>query len=161
MGASASIGIMGAGAGFSAMGSRATGKAQQQLAEYNARVAELHADDAIVRGKESEQRLRKDVRGLIGSQRVAFAASGQEVDSGSALDVQADTAALGELDALTIRTNAAREAWGYRIQSEDSRTRGAIARAEGNNKAISTILQTGGTALYQKYGFGSTTRGRK
>ncbi len=158
MGATAALGMMGAGAGFSAMGSRSAGKAQQQLAEYNAKVADLQAADAITRGMETETRLRQGVRGMIGSQRVAFAASGQEVDSGSALDVQADTAALGELDAMTIRTNAAREAWGYKVQSQDYTTRGQIAKAEGDTKAIGTLLQTGGTALYQRYGFGTPTK---
>src|SRR3989304_3955374 len=50
---------------------------------------------------------------------------------GAAADVQADAAFQGELDALTIRTNAAREAWGYQVQAEDLRTRATIAREEG------------------------------
>lgn len=146
------IGVTGAGAGFSAMASRSAGKAQKQLAEYNAQVAELQAEDAILRGRETEERHRTNVRRLIGSQRAALGASGADVNEGSALDIQADTAAMGELDALTIRTNAAREAWGYRIQAQDYRARGNIARADAQTRLTSTLLSTAGS-LYLKYGF--------
>lgn len=158
MGATAAVGMQGFGAGFSAMGSLGAGKAQQQLANYNAQVAEMQAQDAIVRGRETEARHRTDVKRMIGSQRAGFAASGVDVNDGSAVDVQADTAALGELDALTIRTNAAREAWGYKIQAQDYAARGQIARAESTSKAVGTILSTAGSALYSKYGFSSTTK---
>lgn len=159
MGATAAIGMQFAGAGFSAMAQRSAGKAQQQLANYNAQVAEMQAADAIERGRESEGRHRTSVRGLVGTQRAALAASGVDVNDGSALDIQADTAAMGEMDALTIRLNAAREAWGYRTQATDYRARGEIAKNEGNMKAVGTILGAGATYAYNRYGFGSTTRG--
>jgi hypothetical protein len=161
MGATASIGMMAAGAGFSAMASRSAGKAQKQLADYNAQVADMQAADAIVRGREAEERHRLDVRRLIGSQRAALGAGGADVNEGSAMDIQADTAAMGELDAITIRTNAAREAWGYRVQASDYRTRGQIAQAEGAARAVTTLLSTAGSVLYSRYGFGSTTRTRR
>src|SRR5262245_18753530 len=86
------------------------GKAQQdaaedeaQLAEYNAGVAKLQAQDALARGAEAESKQRASVRMLIGSQRAGYAASNIDAGYGSAADVQADAAFLGELDALTIR----------------------------------------------------------
>lgn len=118
--------------------SKAAGKAQHaaadsqaDLADYNASVADLQAKDAIARGVEQENRFRSGVRLMIGSQRAATAGSNIDVGYGSALDVQADAAFLGELDALTIRTNAGREAWGFETQGEDLRRRGEIARKEG------------------------------
>jgi hypothetical protein len=81
-----------------------------------------------------ELRQRQNTRGMIGSQRAAFAASGVVVDdpNSSVADVAANTAALSEIDALTIRSNAAREAWGFRSQAQDFRTRGQIAKNEGS-----------------------------
>jgi len=139
---------------------------QADLADFNAAVAGVQAEDAVARGAEEESRFRAGVRGMVGSQRAGFAAGNIDVGYGSAADVQADTAFLGELDALTIRTNAAREAWGYKVQAEDLHKRAAIARktgvmleATGRENAKSAYLQgatslvTSGANLYQaKYG---------
>lgn len=110
---------------------REASESQAELSDFNAQVADLQAKDAIARGQDEEQRFRAKVRGTIGAQRADFAAGNINVAYGSAVDVQADTAFLGELDALTIRTNAAREAWGYEVQSEDLTRRGQIQRKEG------------------------------
>ena len=104
---------------------------QAELFDFNAQVADLQAKDAIERGAEAESRFRSQIRGTIGAQRAGIAAGNVDVSYGSAVDVQADAAFLGELDALTIRTNAAREAWGYQVQAYDLRKRGEIARKEG------------------------------
>lgn len=110
---------------------REAAESQAGLADYNAAVAKLQAQDAIARGREEESQYRQQVAGMIGSQRAGFAGANIDVSSGSALDVQADAAFLGELDALTIRNNAAREAWGYEVEAEDQRRRAEIARREG------------------------------
>lgn len=150
-----------------------------QLAEYNAAVAELQARDAEQRGALEANRYRAMVRQVIGAQRAGFAAGNIDVGYGSAVDVQTDTAFLGELDALTIRTNAAREAWGYRVEAADLRQRAVIARQEGaamieqgrlaraaglaqgraartqgNLGAAATLLNTAGSLLMARYGFG-------
>lgn len=104
---------------------------EADLADYNAAVATVQAGDAVARGAEEESRFRAGVRGMVGTQRAGFAAGNIDVASGSALDVQADTAFLGELDAQAIRNNARREAWGYKVQAEDLHKRADIARKSG------------------------------
>lgn len=78
---------------------------------------------------------------MIASQRAGFSGQGVEVDVGSGLEVQQDAAYLGELDAMQIRQNAAREAWGYSVEAIDLRKRGEIARKEG-----AMIAEAGRTA---------------
>lgn len=145
---------------------QAAANSQADLADYNAAVASVQAEDAVARGAQEESRFRTGVRGLIGSQRAGFAGGNIDVGFGSAVDVQADSAFLGELDALTIRTNAAREAWGYKVQAEDLHKRADIARKTGVMVAETgranatsayiggaTSLLTGAANLYQaKYG---------
>lgn len=151
---------------------RASAESQAELADFNAAVADLQARDAIERGVDEENRFRSSVKVMVGSQRAGFAASNVDVSYGSAADVQADAAYLGELDALTIRTNAAREAWGYQVQAEDLRKRATIARKEGvyaeqagkttaaaqrtsgTLGVIGTIANTGASLLMARYGFG-------
>lgn len=138
------------------------GESQAQQLEFNAAVADLQAQDAEQRGLEEEQRFRTQVRGLIGSQRAGFAGAGVDVGIGSAADVQADSAFLGELDARQIRANAQREAWGFRVQAEDARFGAGVARKGGaasrqaaNINAVSSVIGTGSSLLLSRYGWSS------
>lgn len=130
------------------------GNAQGSVYDYNARVAEMQAQDALQRGKEDEATYRLGVKALIGSQRADFAGGNIDVGSGTALDVQADAAYLGELDAQTIRRNAQREAWGFRVKAEQSRMEGKNARKAGYFDAASSVLGGSASLLQAKYGWG-------
>lgn len=153
-------------------GAKAASDSQADLADYNAAVATMQSADATARGVEQENKYRTQVRGIIGQQRAGLAANNIDVAFGSAVDVQADAAYLGELDALTIRTNAAREAWGYDVQASDLTARAAIARktgvyqeAAGRQAATASNYQVAGTLIggtaslmMQRYGFSQATR---
>jgi hypothetical protein len=156
--------------------SQAAAESVAELSEYNAAVASLQAQDAIQRGAEEEARFRTGVKLLIGSQRADIAANNVDVNFGSAVDVQADAAFLGEMDALTIRVNAAREAWGYEVQAEDYRRQAEIQRKEGGAAAVAGRAQqsayrwgaagsvlggavSAGGMLAQRYGWGSRPAG--
>lgn len=138
-----------------AKSARDTGNANQALNNYNAQVSELKANDALARGRDAVIQHRLRTRQLIGSQRAAFAASGVDISDAdsTAQNVFSDTQELSEQDALVIKTNAAREAWGFRAEGRDFRLRGSIARREGDDRALGTLVSTAGTALYTKYGF--------
>jgi hypothetical protein len=147
------------------------GQAQAKQAKYqsavernNATIAGWQATDAQQRGQIEEQRQRLATARLRGAQRAGMAANGIEIDSGSPLDVLMDTAQLGELDALTIRSNAEREAYGFRSQSGNlmaqaglTQMAGRSAQTAGYIGAGSTLLSTAATAgdrmmTYKKYG---------
>lgn len=159
---------------------QAAAESQAGIADYNAQVADLQAADATARGQQEENKFRAGVRGIVGSQRAGIAAGNIDVSSGSAVDVQADSAFLGELDALTIRTNAAREAWGFNVQAQDARLRAAVMRKSGRFAAeaglvegaaarqagkdassaskwgvASTLIGAGSSLLATRYGFGN------
>lgn len=157
------------------------GRAQNEAAqsdanrlEFNANVADLQAEDALQRGVDTESRTRQQIRGVLGAQRATLAGNGVDVGFGSAVDVQADAAYLGELDALTVRNNAAREAWGFRQAAADTRMQADIVRRGGtaavaagelqrqasNTAMAGTIVGGAGqtvSLLNQRYGWGSTT----
>lgn len=147
------------------------GQAQAKQAKYqaavetnNATIAGWQAEDATARGKIEEQRQRLATARLRGAQRAGMAANGVEIDSGSPLDVLMDTAQLGELDALTIRSNAEREAYGLRNQQSNLTAQSALTSMAGKNartasyiSAGSTLLSTAATAgdrhqQYKRYG---------
>lgn len=113
---------------------------EKSLNEHNARLAEMDSQDALERGERDATELKRQSKRLIGSQRVALAAQGLELDDGTALQLQTDTAEQAELDAITTRNNAWREAWGYRAQAQESRNRGAMAYSAAMTGARNTMI---------------------
>lgn len=161
MAMAAAFGTFAIGA-MSAKGQRAEGKYQEAIMRQNARVAEMQAEDAIDRGEVEESILRLQIRALIGSQRASMGAQGIEINDAdeSAGLVQLSTRAQGEYDALLIRNNAAREAWGYKVQAVDYIAQGRLADLASKNRARDTILGSmvkAGGALMDG-GFGGGTR---
>lgn len=160
-------------AGRAGEAGRDVAESQADLADSNAALADLQARDAIERGAEQESNFRMGVRGMVGKQRAQLAGGNIDVSYGSAVDLQADTAYMGELDSLTIRNNAAREAWGFKTQGADLRARAEIARREGvmlerqgqeakraGYIGAATTVIGGGASLYaQRYGMHGTTGG--
>lgn len=163
--AAASLAITAVGAAYSAYGQVQAGKAQQAQYNYqaavdrnNKKITDWQAKDAIDRGKEEERRRRLQTQQTMGTQRVSFAANGIDLGSENVSDTLADTAMTGELDALTIRSNAARDAWGYKVQgmnymasAGNNQLAGRNARQAGRTGAMSTILGGASTVSQNAY----------
>lgn len=146
---------------------RAATAAEQQgnfealLFGMNADQADRQADDAVARGRQDESAARRSGRLLTGAQRATMAAQGLDLSTGSPQDVVQNDVALGELDAITIRNNARREAMGFHSQAAGYRMQGGWARTAGRNAARtlrrqSTMTLLGGAgdlmSIYQKFG---------
>lgn len=124
-------------------GSRAiaeSARVEGRAYDVNAKIADMQARSAIVRGREAAERHLEQVRGAIGSQRALAAARGVVVGEGSAAQIEKQTAKLGAVDAMTIENNAWREAWGYRFQGSEQRFRATLARLTGRARAQATLL---------------------
>jgi hypothetical protein len=113
----------------------------------NAKIADSNARDAQERGKLEEQNKRREVAMLTGRQRAAMASNGVDLSFGSPLDSLVDTAMLGELDALTIRSNAAREAYGYNVSATNARADATLSRANAKSAKTGGYLSAFGTVL--------------
>ena len=119
---------------------------QSAVARNNAITAEYQAQDAIKRGQVAEAEQRRKTAMLKGSQTARLAGNGLDISEGSALNILSDTDWMGEQDALTVRNNAAREAWGYNVQGQNSMSNSNMlsARADAENPLLSgaTSLMT-------------------
>ncbi len=156
--ASVAMSAIGTGAGFlgqmqqqSAMSQQASiqqanlnYQAQQQ--RNNATVAQQQADDAIARGKVEEQKRRMLTQQQIGTQTAALAGQGTDLE-GSPTDILGDTKATGELDALTIRNNAAREAYGYTMQAYGYNNDATLKTTSAGNSTYSPNYMGAGASL--------------
>lgn len=152
-----------AGMVSNAFGAYNQSKATQQAYDYqaavnrnNAQIAEWQARDAITRGQKAEQAQRLKTAQLKSSQRASFAARGVSLAEGSAANILQDTDFMGNVDALTIRDNAAREAWGHRVQAgnyaADADALSARAASESPaGKAFTSLLTSGGAVASSWY----------
>lgn len=136
-----------AGGVMGAQNAQQQGAFQSFMGEQNAGYKELAAQDAEKRGSVDADRYRRQVTQMIGSQRAGFAAGGIDVNSGTAAEIQDDTAAFGEFDALTIANNAAREAWGYRVGAQNDRLNARMAVSNAKSSATGSILGGVGSAF--------------
>ena len=149
-----SLALTGASGLYQASAARAAGRYEQQVAERNATIADQQAEQARQIGNIEEERQLRRVRAALGAQRAALAANGIDVNSGTALDLQAETAGFGAADALNLRSNALREAWGFKVDATNQRNAGRAARAQGRNQAIGTLLTTGAQMAGTAYSAG-------
>lgn len=128
-----------------AVRAQANYEAQQQ--EFNAKLNEFQAQESIRQGESQVKQVRKESRQVVGAQRAALAAQGIDVSSGSAAQLQEDTVRGSTENVITIRNNAWREAWGYRLNGANQRSQAQFTRATGEYRAKDTILSSGINAV--------------
>ncbi len=107
------------GAKQSADASQAQANYQAQVARNNQIVSEQNAQYALQVGQTQEAAKREQMAQTNSKVRAAVGASGVDPNFGSAVRLQKAVATTGEEDALTIRNNAARQAYGFRVQGTD------------------------------------------
>lgn len=148
------LGAIGGVAGMYQQGkaAEASNEYQAKVTANQAKVAGYQAEDALERGDVAERQQRLQVRQLAGKQRAEMGASGAGLDSGSFVDTLGDTADFGELDALTIRANADKEAWGYRAAAAGQEGQSALYSAQAGWSSSARPWETGGSILT---GFGT------
>lgn len=106
---------------------------QAQVAKKNAEIAQNNADQKRQEGIEEARQQRMKTLRTIGSQQAAMAANGIDISSGTALDVVEDTAAIGELDALTTRYNYETQAVGFEQQASNFNNQANLDTFAGQN----------------------------
>lgn len=143
-----------AGTALNAVGSIQEANAAADAAEYNAAIArqnailsERRAEDALDRGDREEKQARLRAAKLAAEQRVGFAGGGVTSGSGSPLSVVEDTVALGELDALTIRNNAQREAFEFEVDAFNFNASANAGERTARNRRRAGIIGGASTAL--------------
>lgn len=121
----------------------------RQQSMHNAALDEILATEAERQGQEGEFQILKEGEKVLGAQRTAYAGQGVKVDTGSAADVAKETRFNIARDVLTMKNNAWKAAWGYRVQASNERLAAKYGQRAGQNIADSTILTGGLKALGQ------------
>lgn len=143
----ASAGLGAAGSLFGGISQMRAAGYQSAVAKNNARIMEMSREDALQAGQNEESQRRLATGKLIGEQLATQGASGIDVGVGTTRDVRAGAAGQGEADALMIRYNAARQAYGYSTEAESFRNEAKMAKAAGRQALISGVLGAGTSFL--------------
>lgn len=155
--------MMVASAAMAAMQARNAAKGQQQTLDYqakveknNATVAEWQAQDAEKRGQDEAMRARRANSQLQGQQRATMAASGLDLNQGSALALLDDTEYFGQVDQQTIANNTSREAWALRNRARNHEAQGQLYASGARNikpgEAAGASLLSSASSVASKWG---------
>ena len=113
---------------------------QASALTQNAAYLNRAANDARYRGVVDADTQRVQTQNMIGTQRAAMAGNGGVVDEGSNALLQQDVAQYGELDAMIISNNAAREAYGYETQATGNLANASTLKKNAKTGMMSSLL---------------------
>ena len=121
-----------------------------EVSDFNARIEEQTALQVEAESAENSRRMRREAKRIVSGQRAAFGGSGSQVNTGSPLEVQAESAAL--LERAVLDEDRLRRIEARRLRSSAVSLRlGGQALASGfGSRATGTLL--GGAANF----FGGT-----
>lgn len=159
-------GVASAGGGLlKALGENEAGSAKSAeytyragLARRNAAIQRQNADYAVEAGDANAERSGLTTGFTIARQRVAQAANGFDVNTGTAADVRESTREIGVIDQNTIRTNAGRQGLSFRNQAAGLEGEATLdmlaatnATAAGKTQALGTLIGTAGSVASKWY----------
>lgn len=152
--AAASTTLGSIGAGVSALGAIGSGIATGNAAAYSAEVAKQNAQierenaaRASAAGETAAQ--QKSLQGAeqLGQIKAAQGASNIDVNTGSALNVQAGQRQLNQLDAETVLSNAELTGYGYRQQAASNDAQAVLDEREAEEAPIAGAFGAAGSFL--------------
>lgn len=122
-----------------------------EQAAFNQEIAEIYARDAISRAEDDIRAVRIRERLNIGQQRSSFASQGVDVSTGSAAEVQKQTAQFSAEDEINIRMNAEFEAMGIQSKAINIASQASFnaisAQNRGNQQLVGGFMDAGRTVL--------------
>lgn len=136
----------------------------EAVAKNNAIIADRAARDAKSRGDYEAQQADYGARQRLATLRASAASRGVEVGSGSAQDLEADSAAQNAANKMVIRSNAEREAAGYRNDRDTfirdaglSKVAAKNALIEGKTNRNAILVNTGAEVASKWYTYNRGT----
>lgn len=133
------------------LGELSSGRAAASAAELQASIFMQQAQSARRRAALRERLFRRDLTRLSGRQRVLLAKAGVRLEEGTPVELQAETAAEGEFEALLIRAGGDIEGARLRQRALIERGRAAGERRASLFAATQPLL-TGASVLAERLG---------
>ncbi len=136
------------------LGSMRQSQAAAASAGYNAKIAaqnaQIQTQNAQFAGAEGEAntaaagaKTRAEVGAILANQ----GASGVDVNTGSSVDVRESAAKIGMLNALNIRSQAARSAYGFQTAASSEQAQSTLLRKQQSEDKTAGYLGAGASVL--------------
>lgn len=126
-----------------ASAAKASADYQSKVAAGNASTATQNANFAAASGEQQAAIQEQKTRAQEGSIEAAQGSSGVDINSPTATAVRTSAGELGALDAQTIRSNAARTAYGYETQSTNFENQASADTSTGQNAETAGDVNAG------------------
>lgn len=126
---------------------RAQGDIESTISRINGNIASLQSKETLEQGDVEASREELKTEQETGSILAGQGASGIDVSSGSSVLERNAVRSTGEQDALTIKNNAQRQAFGYNMQALQDTYKGQFAELTAKAQADQTILNGGLQAI--------------
>lgn len=136
-----------AGAVTSGIGQAQQSRYQAQIADQNARLANDQARDSIENTNLEAQRRYRALAQTKGAQTAAMAANGVDLNFGSPVDIQKDTAMVGAEDIAQIYKGGNERTRGFDINAFNYKSQAAANRAQASGALMKGIFDGVSTAL--------------
>lgn len=153
---SALIAISAVSAATAAYAGYTQAQTSKKIAQHNADVGEIEAQDALKRGEQAKIDARKRGAMIEGQQRTALSARGLDLSEGTANDILGQTDFFTQSDIATAGTNASKEAWMKRSGAANSQM-----QADATNPGLTLAggLLSGASDVAGKwYTYGGTSK---
>lgn len=113
---------------------------QAQVAKNNQIIAGYNATYAKEKGAREESAYKMKVSQTVEATRAAQGASGFDIGSPTFGNILASEAAVGKLDTLTIRNNAARSAYNFEVEGMNLGAQAKLYEMQASNAMISGMF---------------------
>jgi len=140
------------GTGLGVVGSIAGGVQQNNVAKYNAQVAENNAGASRAEASYEANMQREQQRRIMGAQRAAGASSGLDLSTGTPVAVLGDTAKQSEMDIMARLYSGEAAAVGFQNQAAQFRAEGKAAKQAGFINAGTSLVSGLGNIAKQRRG---------
>jgi len=152
--ATVGIGATAGGSVLGGLGNMLSGQSSQNMYNYqsavalvNKQISDQNASYAIAAGETSAQQSGMQTRATIGTTRATQGAGGLDVNSGSNLNVRSSEAEVGAESAALIRSNAAKQAYGYEVEGLQYTAQSAVYKQAGSQSALAGMIGAGSSLL--------------
>ena len=143
-----------AGGYFAAQNIRATAALNKDIADMNAKYAELDAFDAIAEGESEKARYQKVIDATMNQGQLNLAASGQDINYGTNAALTAENKFISQMNLMEIEKHAQEKSLGFKTQARQFTMSGAMQMNEANAKAKQVMFQSAiGTAKTSLSGY--------
>jgi len=139
-------GVSAAGSLLAGQAAMAAGRYQQTLAERNAAMYEMKADQAYTIGQNNVRRFEKDFDKIQASTEISYLKSGAKM-TGTPLNVLAENLTQAEIEISNIEYDASVQSYDFNQQAVMSRMQGELAMFQARQQRMASFINAAGSLV--------------